>query len=174
MIVLSWMSIGLPPASVASTLVGAWILCAMVPLVSLCDPDKVAGCVPPRSRIATVLSTSFMKRKGDTDWFVAFATRWFGIIVAVVTRSPSQRGFVVQAQRWKIERTFGLVRVEPHPEQRIRTYHRSERERHLSCFHSTYVTKVDLLAQVRNFIYTASIHSIACKESHIARPSVSA
>jgi putative transposase len=69
-----------------------------------------------------VLSTSFMKRKGDfpvcaqylvdqgdTDWFVAFATRWFGIIVAVVTRPPSQRGFVVQAQRWKIERTFAWL-----------------------------------------------------------------
>jgi putative transposase len=47
--------------------------------------------------------------QGYKGWLVEFAKRWFGIIVDVVTRSPSQRGFVVQPQRWKIERTFGWL-----------------------------------------------------------------
>jgi putative transposase len=47
--------------------------------------------------------------QGYKSWFVEFAKHWFGIIVDVVTRSPEQRGFVVQPQRWKIERTFGWL-----------------------------------------------------------------
>jgi putative transposase len=47
--------------------------------------------------------------QGYKGWLADFAKRWFGIIVDVVTRSPEQRGFVVQPQRWKIERTFGWL-----------------------------------------------------------------
>ncbi len=47
--------------------------------------------------------------QGYKDWLVEFAKRWFGIIVDVVSRSPGQREFVVQPQRWKIERTFGWL-----------------------------------------------------------------
>jgi putative transposase len=47
--------------------------------------------------------------QGYKSWLVEFAKRWFGIIVEVVTRSPGQREFVVQPQRWKIERTFGWL-----------------------------------------------------------------
>jgi len=47
--------------------------------------------------------------QGYKGWLVEFTKRWFGIIVDVVTRSPSQRAFVVQPQRWKIERTFGWL-----------------------------------------------------------------
>ena len=47
--------------------------------------------------------------QGYKGWLVEFAKRWFGLIVDVVSRSPEQREFVVQPQRWKIERTFGWV-----------------------------------------------------------------
>jgi putative transposase len=47
--------------------------------------------------------------QGYKGWLVAFAKRWFHLIVDVMTRSPSQRAFVAQPQRWKIERTFGWL-----------------------------------------------------------------
>jgi putative transposase len=47
--------------------------------------------------------------QGYKSWLVEFAKHWFGIIVDVVTRSSEQREFVVQPQRWKIERTFGWL-----------------------------------------------------------------
>jgi putative transposase len=47
--------------------------------------------------------------QGYKNWLVEFAKRWFGIIVDIVQRSPEQRAFVVQPQRWKIERTFGWL-----------------------------------------------------------------
>jgi putative transposase len=46
---------------------------------------------------------------GYKSWLVEFAKRWFGSIVAIVQRPPAQREFVVQPQRWKIERTFGWL-----------------------------------------------------------------
>jgi putative transposase len=47
--------------------------------------------------------------QGYKNWLVEFAKRWFGVIVAIVQRSPEQRDFVAQPQRWKIERTFGWL-----------------------------------------------------------------
>ena len=47
--------------------------------------------------------------QGYKGWLVEFAKRWFGIIVDIVKRSPEQREFVAQPQRWKIERTFGWL-----------------------------------------------------------------
>jgi len=47
--------------------------------------------------------------QGYKNWLVEFAKRWFGIIVDIVQRPPSLREFVVQPQRWKIERTFGWL-----------------------------------------------------------------
>jgi putative transposase len=47
--------------------------------------------------------------QGYKSWLVEFAKRWFGIIVDIVQRSPAQHEFVVQPQRWKIERTFGWL-----------------------------------------------------------------
>jgi len=47
--------------------------------------------------------------QGYKSWLVEFAKRWFGIIVDVVQRPAAQREFVVQPQRWKIERTFGWL-----------------------------------------------------------------
>ncbi len=52
------------------------------------------------------LHTVFVDQ-GYNSWLIAFARRWFGLIVDIVTRSPDQRAFVAQPQRWKIERTFG-------------------------------------------------------------------
>jgi putative transposase len=47
--------------------------------------------------------------QGYKDWLVEFAKRWFGIVVDIVSRPHNQREFVVQPQRWKIERTFGWL-----------------------------------------------------------------
>jgi len=47
--------------------------------------------------------------QGYKGWLVEFAKRWFGIIVDIVQRPTAQRKFVVQPQRWKIERTFGWL-----------------------------------------------------------------
>ena len=47
--------------------------------------------------------------QGYKSWLVEFAKRWFGIIVDIVQRNTAQREFVVQPQRWKIERTFGWL-----------------------------------------------------------------
>jgi putative transposase len=47
--------------------------------------------------------------QGYKSWLVEFTKQLFGIIVDVVSRSAEQREFVVQPQRWKIERTFGWL-----------------------------------------------------------------
>jgi transposase len=47
--------------------------------------------------------------QGYKGWLVDFAKQWFGIVVDIVKRSPGQREFVVQPQRWQIERTFGWL-----------------------------------------------------------------
>ena len=47
--------------------------------------------------------------QGYKNWLVEFVKQWFGIIVDIVQRPPEQREFVVQPQRWKIERTFGWL-----------------------------------------------------------------
>jgi hypothetical protein len=47
--------------------------------------------------------------QGYKSWLVEFARQWFGIIVDIVQRHPTHREFVVQPQRWKIERTFGWL-----------------------------------------------------------------
>ena len=55
-------------------------------------------------RLHTVLVDQCYK-----SWLVEFAKRWFGIIIDIVQRPTAQREFVVQPQRWKIERTFGWL-----------------------------------------------------------------
>jgi len=47
--------------------------------------------------------------QGYKSWLVEFVKRWFGIVVDIVNRPPEQHEFVVQPQRWKIERTFGWL-----------------------------------------------------------------
>jgi putative transposase len=47
--------------------------------------------------------------QGYKSWLVEFAKRWFGVIVDIVQRPTGQREFIVQPQRWKIERTFGWL-----------------------------------------------------------------
>jgi len=62
---------------------------------------ETPGRVP---RLQTVLVD-----QGYKGWLVDFVKQWFGIIVDIVKRPPEQRDFVVQPQRWKIERTFGWL-----------------------------------------------------------------
>lgn len=47
--------------------------------------------------------------QGYKSWLVEFAKHCFGIFVDIVKRPSGQRAFVVQPQRWKIERTFGWL-----------------------------------------------------------------
>lgn len=47
--------------------------------------------------------------QGYKSWLADFAKQWFGIVIDIVKRSPGERDFVVQPQRWKIERTFGWL-----------------------------------------------------------------
>jgi transposase len=43
------------------------------------------------------------------SWLIDIAKQWFGMIVDIVQRPAAQCEFVVQPQRWRIERTFGWL-----------------------------------------------------------------
>lgn len=45
--------------------------------------------------------------QGYAPWLVDLVKRWFNCVIEIVNRTKNQRGFVVQPQRWKVERTFG-------------------------------------------------------------------
>jgi putative transposase len=45
--------------------------------------------------------------QGYAQWLVDLAKRWFNYAIEIVSRPKNQRAFVVQPQRWKVERTFG-------------------------------------------------------------------
>jgi putative transposase len=44
---------------------------------------------------------------GYATWLVDLVKRWFNYVIEIATHAQNQRGFVVQPQRWKVERTFG-------------------------------------------------------------------
>jgi GT2 family glycosyltransferase len=78
-------------------------------------------------------------------------------MVDIVQRPTAQREFVVQPQRWKIERTFGWLdwsRILS--KEYERTTESSESNIYLASIRLM-LREVSLLAQVRYFIYTASI-----------------
>jgi putative transposase len=84
------------------------ILFVVVCAASIADSDgaeyifhETKGRFP---RLRTVLVD-----QGYKSWLIEVAKRWFGLIVDIVQRSPDQREFVAQPQRWKIERTFGWL-----------------------------------------------------------------
>jgi len=84
------------------------ILFVVVCAASIADSDgaeyifhETKGRFP---RLRTVLVD-----QGYKSWLIEFAKRWFGLLVDIVQRSPDQRAFVAQPQRWKIERTFGWL-----------------------------------------------------------------
>jgi len=45
--------------------------------------------------------------QGYAKWLVDLAKRWFNYTIEIVNRVKQHRAFVVQPQRWKVERTFG-------------------------------------------------------------------
>lgn len=45
--------------------------------------------------------------QGYAQWLVDLAKTWFNYVIEIVKRPKKQRAFVVQPQRWKVERTFG-------------------------------------------------------------------
>ena len=84
------------------------ILFVVVCAASIADSDGASSIFHETEgrfpRLRTVLVD-----QGYRGWLVDFAKRWFGIIVDIVQRPAAQREFVVQPQRWKIERTFGWL-----------------------------------------------------------------
>jgi putative transposase len=44
---------------------------------------------------------------GYATWLVDLVKRWFSLVIEIATCAKNHRGFVVQPQRWKVERTFG-------------------------------------------------------------------
>ena len=99
--------------------------------------------------------------QGYKSWLVEFAKRWFGIIVDIVQRPPAQREFVVQPQRWKIERTFGWLdwsRILS--KEYERTTESSESDIYLASIRLM-LRRLASSPNVRYFIYTASIEHFA-------------
>lgn len=47
--------------------------------------------------------------QGYATWLVDLVKRWFNCVIEIVQHPANQRGFVVQPQRWKVERTFGWL-----------------------------------------------------------------
>lgn len=47
--------------------------------------------------------------QGYATWLVDLVKRWFPLVIEIVQRPVNQRAFVVQPQRWKVERTFGWL-----------------------------------------------------------------
>jgi len=45
--------------------------------------------------------------QGYATWLVELVKRWFSFVIEIANRAKNQPGFVVQPQRWKVERTFG-------------------------------------------------------------------
>lgn len=52
---------------------------------------------------------TFLVDQGYATWLVELVKHWFHKRVEIVNRDKSQRAFVVQPQRWKVERTFGWL-----------------------------------------------------------------
>ena len=98
--------------------------------------------------------------QGYKSWLVEFVKQWFGITVDIVQRSPELREFVVQSQRWKIERTFGWLDWSRILSKEYERTTESSESNIISGFYSVNVAKVDVLAKVIIFIYTASIGCI--------------
>jgi putative transposase len=81
------------------------VLFVVVSAACISDSDGVEYILHETNGLFPRLGTILVDQ-GYKGRLVEFAKRWFGIIVDVVSRSPEQRAFVVQPQRWKIERTF--------------------------------------------------------------------
>jgi putative transposase len=84
------------------------ILFVVVCAASIQDSDaaeyiirETEGCFP---RLRTILVD-----RGYATWLVELAQRWFHLLIDIVNRPSQQKEFVVQPQRWKVERTFGWL-----------------------------------------------------------------
>jgi len=84
------------------------ILCVVVCAACIADSEGAEYIFHETKGRLQRLPTVFVDQ-GYKGWLVEFAKRWFGIIVDIVQRPPGQREFVVQPQRWKIERIFGWL-----------------------------------------------------------------
>ena len=45
--------------------------------------------------------------QGYAIWLIEWAKQWIGYVIERTIHTKDQKGFVVQPQRWKVERTFG-------------------------------------------------------------------
>jgi transposase len=73
-------------------------MAALFPAMLTGARRKGRGLLPPRTILVD---------QGYAKWLVELAKRWFNYTIEIVNRPAAQREFVVQPQRWKVERTFG-------------------------------------------------------------------
>ena len=78
------------------------VICA----ASIQDSDAAEYIVRETEGRFPRLRTIFVDQ-GYAQWLVDLAKRWFNYAIEIVNRPKHQRAFVVQPQRWKVERTFG-------------------------------------------------------------------
>jgi putative transposase len=78
------------------------VVCA----ASIQDSDAAEYIVRETDRRFPRLRTILVDQ-GYATWLVELVKRWFNCVIEIVNRPKNQRAFIVQPQRWKIERTFG-------------------------------------------------------------------
>ena len=82
------------------------LLCVVVCSASIQDSDAAEYIIGETHgrfpRLRTILVD-----QGYAKWLVELAKRWFHYAIEIVNRPKGQRAFVVQPQRWKVERTYG-------------------------------------------------------------------
>jgi putative transposase len=82
------------------------VLFVVVCAASIQDSDAAEYIVRETDRRFPRLHTILVDQ-GYALWLVELVERWFNCVIEIVNRPKNRRAFVVQPQRWKIERTFG-------------------------------------------------------------------
>jgi putative transposase len=85
-----------------------FILFVVVCAASIQDSDAAEYIIRETEGRFPRLRTILVDR-GYATWLVELAQRWFHLLIDIVNRPSQQKEFVVQPQRWKVERTFGWL-----------------------------------------------------------------
>jgi putative transposase len=72
------------------------------------DVDGAYALLPAAKAVAPTLARVWADGAYEGDW-AEWAAEEQGVTVEVVRRPAGQRGFVVQAKRWVVERTFAWL-----------------------------------------------------------------
>jgi transposase len=81
------------------------LLTVVVTPADVPDVDGAYETLPAAQAVAPTLRHVFVDGGYEGDW-AEWAAEEEGVTIEVVRRSPGTRGFVVQARRWVVERTF--------------------------------------------------------------------